>query len=117
NRATRWARGRLTGTDPGLRELLALIAGYPRRFSLPQVCKSAFRALLREGICPGGTEFLMLNFKQKPGDKDSPWLVWLNCYDWQTGAPRPLDPQTDGTRSHVGKMEEGLLAELMYALF
>jgi Lhr-like helicase len=116
-KATDWAMDDITSTDTGLQNLLALIRGYPRRFSLPQVCKSAFRALLREGICPGGTEFLMLNFRQKPGDKDSPWLPWWNCYDWQTGAPRPLDPQTDATRSHIGKMEEGLLAELMYALF
>lgn len=116
NRATSWARKRLTGTDPSLRELLALIEGYPRRFGLSQISRSVFRELLRNGICPGGTEFLSLNFKKKAGEPGG-WIPWWNSYNWESGSPLPVDPMTAEMRSHIGKMEEGILAELMYALF
>lgn len=113
NRATRWARGKVSGGDSGLTSLLSLIRGYPLRFGLPQVVAAAFAELLPRGICPGGTEFQTLNYKNEKED----WVPWWNCYDWKTGQPMFHDPQPDEQRAHVSKLGQGLMAEMMYALF
>ena len=114
NRATRWARGRLLATDSTLQDLMSLIIGFPSRFGLPQVAMAAFRELLKCGICPGGTERDFLSYRES---KDGPYVSWWKCYDWQGYSPRQRDPLSGEQRAHISSMEQGLLAELMYALF
>jgi DEAD/DEAH box helicase domain-containing protein len=115
NRALRWARGRIVATDTALQDFLNLVGGYPSRFGLPHLAMAVFRELLRCGVCPGGTEFNILNYRQQAND--GPWVPWWTCYDWQAVVPRPRDPLTGEQRSHISSLEQGLLAELMYALF
>jgi DEAD/DEAH box helicase domain-containing protein len=114
NRATRWARGRLTPTESTSQDLLAMVAGYPTRFPVPKVAMASFRELLKCGICPGGTERDFLSFRE---GENGPYMPWWSCYDWQGGAPCPRDPLSGEQRAHISSMEQGLLAEIMYALF
>ena len=96
-------------------ELVQIISDYPNRMSLQKIRQAVWERLLSLGICPGGTNYWALNYR----DSQSKIEPWWYCFNWGAGDPQPLggigaDPAMG---NHITMMQGNLMSELMYALF
>ena len=96
-------------------ELVQIISNYPNRMSLQKIRQAVWERLLSLGICPGGTNYWALNYR----DSQLKIEPWWRCFNWSAGDPQRLggigtDPAVE---NHITMMQGTLMSELMYALF
>lgn len=107
----------LDGNSPDIPEardeLVQIINDYPNRMSLEKVRQAVWNALLSLGICPGGTSYWALNYR----DSQSKIEPWWCCFNWSAGGPQSLGGTDPAVGNHINMMQGNLMSELMYALF
>ncbi len=109
----RWSKGRKASNQKARQEWVNLLQLYPGRIPLVNLRGTIFDVLLEEGICPGGSSFKGKKYKSSEGS----WDDWFNCYDWSGEVPQPLVNSTDNQKSHITRMSQLLVEEVVYALF
>jgi hypothetical protein len=109
----RWSRGRQPSNQKARTEWIELLQLYPGRVPIVNLRGTIFDALLRQGICPGGSTFKAKNYKSAEGH----WERWFNCYDWDDTEPCQLVNPSEKQRVHISRMADLLVEEIMYSLF
>ncbi|MFP4415577.1 MAG: DEAD/DEAH box helicase, partial [Coleofasciculus sp.] len=109
----RWSRGRQPSNQKARTEWIKLLQLYPGRIPIANLRGTIFDALLRQGICPGGSTFNAKNYKSAEGH----WEQWFNCYDWEDIEPCQLVNPSERQRVHISRMADLLVEEIIYSLF
>jgi Distinct helicase family with a unique C-terminal domain including a metal-binding cysteine cluster len=98
------------------KEWLVLLQSYPSRIPLRHLRGVVRDEFLRLGMCPGGPVWKALWYR--PGGSEAQGRQpWFTCYDWSQDLPVPLVSSTEAQRSHLERIANLLMGELMYALF
>ena len=100
--------------DPRIQEQwLALLQVYPNRIPLMNLRGAIRNRLLELGINPGGSIYEAKWYYETVNDRQA----WFACYNWENAVPKPVSNQSKQQSSHINRMEDLLMRELMYALF
>ncbi|HSH80001.1 MAG TPA: DEAD/DEAH box helicase [Herpetosiphonaceae bacterium] len=97
-------------------EWLRLIQTYPGRVPLRNLRDTIRDRLLVIGLSPGGSSFSAIRYQAGTAGAQQ-WMPWYTCFDWSTGKPGALVHPTPQQRNHIGRMDDMLMSEIMYALF
>jgi DEAD/DEAH box helicase domain-containing protein len=108
-----WSKGGQVFNQAARKEWLALVQAYPDRVPLISLRGTIHDKLLELGINPGGSTHEAKWYPPR-GKHQEPWFI---CYDWSSGKPVPVVHPSPQQRSHIERLEEFLIGELMYALF
>ncbi|HEX2094450.1 MAG TPA: DEAD/DEAH box helicase [Longimicrobiaceae bacterium] len=114
--AMAWSMGRPARTPQHRDAWLDLLRSYPSSVPLRHVRDTIRDDLLRLGICPGGSSWRALRYRDT-GPDGRETHPWYRCYDWTQAPPTPIAHPTPAQRDHTTQLEALLLGELMYALF
>lgn len=90
-----------------------LLSNFKIQVPLAQLRLKVREKLLEIGICPGGALPSILTYREGSTNSD-----WFKCYDWRNSETisETLNP-TDSQNRHITKMNNRLLAEIMYCFF
>lgn len=116
NEALFWVMDLPVSNPQARNQWLDLIQRYPERIPLLNLRRTIRDALLLYGICPGGSDFLALNYSVGQS-KSQQWQPWYNCYNWTGSSVTPIVNATTQQTNHISRLEDMLTDELMYALF
>ena len=94
-----------------------LIWGYPSRVPLRCIRDIVWEMLLRCGICPGGITADVLWFEETDVGGNAKRREWWECFDWSEPRPVILKMLSGGAKTHIGKMKDCLMREIMLCLF
>lgn len=114
--ATLWAYGERPLSTQNRDAWMDLLRSYPASVPLRHLRETVRDELLRLGICPGGSTWKSLKYKDLGPDGRETY-PWYRCYDWNSETPIQVTHPTPAQREHVARLEDQLLGELMYALF
>ncbi|MEQ9549873.1 MAG: hypothetical protein RIM23_09670 [Coleofasciculus sp. G3-WIS-01] len=109
--ASMWCMGAPPINQSARRVWEELLQLYPGRVPLANLRGTIRDALVKQGICPGGSAFKAKKYKSSEGY----WDDWFNCYDWSNDVPQPLVNPTERQRDHIPRMEALLVEEVIYA--
>lgn len=111
SKITLWLIDASDPNDEELDNLIGVIKGYPCRVPIKYIRDTVFTKLLELGICPGGTRFTALNFK----DTDN-WVPWWKCFNWADKMVS-RSPYSAAARDHLVRMENFLMRDIIMCLF
>lgn len=116
NTALDWIMGE-PATQPELDDdWLRLLQAYPGRVPVRYLMGTAFDALIRLGMCPGGAGYLATHYRTGREDTQNR-RPWYECYDWKQDSPSPRATAIAEQSQHIAYLHALLTGELMYALF
>jgi len=111
-----WVMNMQPANPQARNEWITTLRTYPERIPLRDLRRRIRDALLKYGICPGGTEFRSLNYRSgiDAGARLNPWF---DFYDWTSIPVNPRGTLTTEQSNHQSQLEAKLANELMATLF
>lgn len=116
SQAQRWLRDKPATHQEAYNQWLNLLREYPQRVPLTSLRNTIYDYLLHLGICPGGSEDSVKEFRTSTSINQTN-AQWHSIYDWLGSTVQKRTNLSDAERNHTQRMSEKLLSELMYALF
>jgi DEAD/DEAH box helicase domain-containing protein len=111
-----WADDVPTGHEPARNEWLSMVQTYPGRVPLQALRGKIFDTLLSLGMNPGSPSFNATWYKAS-GHEASMRKRWYTCFDWSSGQPASIVNAGNDIQSHLTRLRDLLMSEIMYALF